>query len=223
MSMHRQKKKRHISFHEAAVDNAKKALQAGDSEQTAMQLMSCIEVLFNYLSINEDSIRNKNQILKEFERLTSESISKVPGDSILRVILRDHGWNGVCFHYNNYLAVDTHSLLKVLGTLYLSKSKVAFTDDNSVIKSFCPDVLVSCLRNQVGLNKALSASFYGTCMLVDISGFTKLSATLCTQGSAGLDDLHLAINGYLGRCVQIVYAHGGDGKIAFAYVNASMF
>ena len=50
-------------------------------------------------------------------------------------------------------------------------------------------------------------------MLVDISGFTKLSAALCTQGSTGLDSLHSAINGYLGKCVEIVYAHGGDGKL----------
>ena len=58
---------------------------------------------------------------------------------------------------------------------------------------------------------ATSVPFYGTCMLVDISGFTKLSAALCTQGSTGLDSLHSAINGYLGKCVEIVYAHGGDG------------
>ena len=55
-------------------------------------------------------------------------------------------------------------------------------------------------------------SFYGACILADISGFTKLSSKLCDRGLDGLDDLHNAASGFLGKYVQIVYSYRGDGK-----------
>lgn len=57
--------------------------------------------------------------------------------------------------------------------------------------------------------------FMGACLLADISGFTKLSASFCKNGSIGLDKLHQATNGLLGNFVRIVYKHHGD-VIAFA-------
>ena len=59
------------------------------------------------------------------------------------------------------------------------------------------------------------ADFMGACLLADISGFTKLSASFCKNGSAGLDKLHQATNGLLGNFVRIVYKFHGD-VIAFA-------
>ena len=57
-----------------------------------------------------------------------------------------------------------------------------------------------------------TTTFSGACVLADISGFTKMSAKFCEQGLSGLDDLHRNTSGFLGQYVQIVYAHGGDGK-----------
>ena len=134
---------------------------------------------------------------------------------MLTTVLKDHGWNGARFHFSAEMKLDVKAFQKVLANLLLTKNQVAFTDDNSIIKSFCPDSLVRCLTDTSIVNKGshmVSHHFYGTCMLVDISGFTKLSAALCTQGSSGLDQLHAVISGYLGECVRIVYAHGGDGK-----------
>lgn len=65
----------------------------------------------------------------------------------------------------------------------------------------------------IHLNRKLV--FHGACVLADISGFTKLSASLCDAGLSGLDDLHNAASGFLGKYVQIVYSHNGD-VISFA-------
>lgn len=60
--------------------------------------------------------------------------------------------------------------------------------------------------------KATSTLFPGACVLADISGFTKLSCKYCLDGVDGLDRLHDTVSHFLGRFVQIVYAHRGDGK-----------
>ena len=65
----------------------------------------------------------------------------------------------------------------------------------------------------IHLNRKLV--FKGACVLADISGFTKLSASLCEAGLSGLDDLHNAASGFLGKYVQIVYSNKGD-VISFA-------
>lgn len=47
-------------------------------------------------------------------------------------------------------------------------------------------------------------------LLVDISGFTRLSGSYCSRGKAGIDDLQKATNGYMGQLVKVIYKHGGD-------------
>jgi hypothetical protein len=47
-------------------------------------------------------------------------------------------------------------------------------------------------------------------MLVDISGFTKLSGKYASMGPDGLDSLQTVITGYLGQLVNNIYAAGGD-------------
>jgi hypothetical protein len=49
-------------------------------------------------------------------------------------------------------------------------------------------------------------------MLVDISNFSKYSASMCSQGMKGLDELRKATSGLLGLFVKSVYEHDGDGK-----------
>lgn len=53
-------------------------------------------------------------------------------------------------------------------------------------------------------------SFECACMIVDISGFTRLSGQFCAMGKAGIDKLQQATNGYLGDLVDIIYQYGGD-------------
>jgi hypothetical protein len=57
-----------------------------------------------------------------------------------------------------------------------------------------------------------SFTFTGACMLVDISGFSKFSASMCSNGITGLDELRKATSGLLGQFVKEVYEHEGDGK-----------
>ncbi len=47
-------------------------------------------------------------------------------------------------------------------------------------------------------------------LLVDITGFTELTAAAVARGPAATEALWRAINGYLGRRVDIVLEHGGD-------------
>ena len=80
-----------------------------------------------------------------------------------------------------------------------------------IIKSFCPSILLSAIEelNHGTTVSARSFSFPATCMIADISGFTKLSSTFSSKGSAGLDELHQHTNGFLGHLVNIVYSHSG--------------
>ncbi len=76
---------------------------------------------------------------------------------------------------------------------------------------FVPEILVEYL-NKRNIRKLEPTSFFmhGVCLLVDISGFTKLSGQFCDKGKDGIDDLQLATNGFMGQLVDIIYAFGGD-------------
>jgi hypothetical protein len=71
---------------------------------------------------------------------------------------------------------------------------------------FAPRSLVDVLRNG-----SLKSSF-GCCLLVDISGFTNLSSTLCEDGVQGLDKLRSITDNSLGKFVESIYEYGGDGN-----------
>ena len=79
-------------------------------------------------------------------------------------------------------------------------------------RCFVPEILVDYLKQQSEKNALEPGSFFlqGVCLLVDISGFTKLSGEYCEQGKSGIDGLQLATNGYMGQLVETIYAHGGD-------------
>lgn len=59
------------------------------------------------------------------------------------------------------------------------------------------------------------SKFTGACLIVDISGFTRLSCSFCSHGKAGLDKLYHNANNLLVRFVEIVYSFQGD-VISFA-------
>ena len=79
---------------------------------------------------------------------------------------------------------------------------------------FVPEMLVDYIDKhlQQGKGGIEPASFFlnGVCLLVDISGFTKLSGEFCNLGKGGIDELQLATNGYMGKLVEIIYTYGGE-------------
>jgi hypothetical protein len=100
----------------------------------------------------------------------------------------------------------------------ISKSKVMIETDNDaedhLSVSFCPDLLYEYLQN-VQTDPILlpeTRYFNGALLLVDVSGFTKLSGQLCDMGTTGLDLLQVNMKDYIGRVIDIVYSYNGDGK-----------
>lgn len=85
---------------------------------------------------------------------------------------------------------------------------------SSIERSFLPRTLVLQLADWVcdGLSevRADSKFFQGACVLIDISGFTALSAAFCEDGKNGVDQLQVATNGYIGELVACVHRWGGD-------------
>ena len=86
--------------------------------------------------------------------------------------------------------------------------------ENETSKRFVPEMLVSLIerntrKGKEGLEPS-SLFLEGVCLLVDISGFTKLSGEFCDMGKSGIDELQLATNGYMAKLVEIIYSCGGD-------------
>ena len=82
-------------------------------------------------------------------------------------------------------------------------------------RCFVPEILINRVLKQFhhfGTTDIEPSSFFfhGACLLVDISGFTRLSGEFCAQGKNGIDDLQLATNGFMGKLVEIIYECGGD-------------
>ena len=86
----------------------------------------------------------------------------------------------------------------------------------NTIKSFCSDFLLEELVASQGFQLQPSATcVHGAVMLADISGFTRLSGTLCHQGQSGLDKLRMITSDFLSQIIFSVYSFGGDGKLVF--------
>jgi hypothetical protein len=81
-------------------------------------------------------------------------------------------------------------------------------------RSFVPQLLLHhasfIINNGLRSLKPHSQFVQGVCLLVDISGFTKLSAAYCAKGSDGIDGLQQATNKYMGRLVEVIYSYEGD-------------
>jgi len=58
-------------------------------------------------------------------------------------------------------------------------------------------------------------SLHGGIMIVDISGFTKFSATMCSKGAGGLDQLHSLAESFFQIIINRIYEYDGD-VVAFA-------
>ena len=197
-----------------------------------------VRTLFDFLSENPDIVDNE-ECLQNLVRLTEDVTRQLNPQSLLLSILTDYGWNRGGFTSVVTLSWDLEMLRKTLGTLYIysKRQREALrkhpasgnskeTESARAISSFVPNILLSSLHHFKLADETVSEDarafmesvqqsftwFVGVCMLVDISGFTKLSSTFCSRGSSGLDELHAITSGYLGKLVRIVYFFGGDGK-----------
>jgi len=91
-----------------------------------------------------------------------------------------------------------------------------YNGDEMCNHCFVPEMLINHISShmRMGHESLEPSSFFldGAILLVDISGFTKLSGSFCALGKDGIhvDELQLATNGYMGRLVDIIYSFGGD-------------
>ncbi|KAJ1428844.1 hypothetical protein B484DRAFT_431123 [Ochromonadaceae sp. CCMP2298] len=89
----------------------------------------------------------------------------------------------------------TPGMLPMTYGAHASKSST-----NESNQCFVPEMLIEYINELTGQGReALVPSSYfvdGVVLLVDISGFTKLSSSYCDMGKGGIDQLQLATNGY---------------------------
>lgn len=106
----------------------------------------------------------------------------------------------------------------------LDTSRRARIEDefSNILLSFCPDSLIKHLSDTVPSTDEVAPSRswtqHGACMLVDISGFTRLSGELCSFGVAGLDELRHVTSSYLSELLHLVYSNGGDGEFQYIVI-----
>eukprot|EP01038_Epipyxis_sp_PR26KG_P014054 gene14054-18852_t len=189
---------------------------------------------FNYSAsfrFDFQSIESIKIIWDTFEKLTFDIVSDNDDNELYRT-LKGLGWSGNRFRTSN----DPSNMLQSLSNLYLKqKHKFYNNKDVEVIKekvqqgnkiidevtSYCPDTLLKYFEahsddSDKKLSEGASSfSFEGACMLVDISGFSAYSGSMCSKGVLGLDELRTATKEILGYFVDTVYGNGGD-VIAFA-------
>jgi len=113
--------------------------------------------------------------------------------------------------------------LDVLHSLYpflqMERHPDLFSEDVSLY-SYVPNLVLRQIHMHTNADRnqeediytvPMSSDFVGACLLVDISGFTKLSGECCGMGALGLDVLHQTTSGFLGKFIQTVYMYHGDG------------
>lgn len=205
---------------------------------TYTHLEKMVELL---IKMNKDKeLQSKEQqdtYLSNLTELTAATL-KVYKDPGFKRIVKSFGWTGNRYS-NDDKFFDSVELLKSLSNLYLKGQMgtnqeffvESFVENEGInylekIAAFCPDIVIDCLRNKAGvcLGSELNASSYsvvGACMLIDISNFSKYSASMCSQGMKGLDELRKATSGLLGMFVKSVYEHDGDGKYASSCMGSS--
>lgn len=177
-----------------------------------------------------------DEAINEFSTLTASVLESFK-DPLLKRIFRSYGWTGKRFQVVDKL-FEREKLLQAVSNLYLkyeyqngaSMDNVLENEEINQIEklaAFAPDMVVDRLRSSPHLlEDSLQAHTFpvkGACMLIDISGFSKYSASMCSRGAAGLDELRKTTSGMLGKLVKAVYEHEGDGKIAVHLTNLIWF
>src|SRR6185436_320995 len=76
------------------------------------------------------------------------------------------------------------------------------------LESFLPSRLLGRLADADA--EPSEARFDGTVLFADVSGYTRLTETLCGAGDEGLERLSGLLNQSFSRYVEVVHAHGGE-------------
>jgi len=192
-------------------------------------MMDLLMKMNNETQENRKMTKTFSTYLAELSTITTSAL-KINKDPAFKRILKAFGWTGTRFHSDEDRSFDCAEFVQALSNLYLKgqqKMNTEFfpdslTDFDAInylerIASFCPDIVIECLRNKAGISLGtdLTPSTYsvkGACMLIDISNFSKYSASMCSLGIKGLDELRKATSGILGMFVKAVYEHDGDGN-----------
>lgn len=202
---------------------------------TYTQLERMVELLVKTEKIlkSNPSEHDEELFLKHLSELATETL-KIYKDPSFKRILRSFGWSGSRFQGQQHFPVE--KFLQALSNLYLKgqlKEKQeffveSFMENDGInylekIASFLPDIVIECLRNKAGVcmgSELCPASYtlQGACMIIDISNFSKYSASMCSQGMKGLDELRKVTSGLLGLFVKSVYEHDGDGKSKYSHL-----
>jgi class 3 adenylate cyclase len=151
----------------------------------------------------------KNDLESEFSEAVSSN-----DDRYLQKVMSTTGWD---FKYQRFDDdFDINDLREALNNAppQTAMRRISLRGPAENSKSFVPEMLLSYLVGMMNndRNKLTPSSFFfnGICLLVDISGFTRLSGNFCALGKNGIDDLQKATNGYMGRLVEAIYRYGGD-------------
>ena len=202
-----------------------------------------LERIIHYLSkmpVNETKVSSEiyEEHMKNLSDIVLQCVKVYKDPSFIRII-KAYGWIGQRFS-SDHRMFDRNNLLQAISNLYLKfQYKMSESLENIVdihsksnsevnhlekIAAFCPDIVLDYVSNNASSffgnsdNPPPSFTFVGACMLVDISGFSKFSASMCSKGISGLDELRKATSGLLGQFVKEVYEHDGDGKYCINYL-----
>jgi hypothetical protein len=118
-----------------------------------------------------------------------------------------------------------------MGSGY-SFSKLSFIEKSQIksLSTFCPHLVLSLLSRSLR-DKIFSKSFsvFGSCLLVDICGFTTYSGNLCKEGVTGIDKLRRTTSYFLSKFIEMIYWYSGDGKkiieisFYFLFLSSSLY
>lgn len=79
------------------------------------------------------------------------------------------------------------------------------------LHSYVPQLVARRLRPATkAADEPRSISMPAAVLLIDITGFTSLTASAVRQGPVGAEQLSRSLNTYLGRVIDLVAAHGGE-------------
>src|SRR5918999_3754041 len=81
----------------------------------------------------------------------------------------------------------------------------------SALSSYVPQAVLRHLASSAGAGPQPTAERYpAALLLVDLTGFTALTASAVRRGPAGTEGLSRSLNTYLGQIIDLAAAHGGD-------------
>jgi class 3 adenylate cyclase/tetratricopeptide (TPR) repeat protein len=81
----------------------------------------------------------------------------------------------------------------------------------ATLSSYVPQAVLQDVASPLpDRGEAHAERFAAAILLIDITGFTALTASAVALGPAGTEGLSRSINAYLGQIIEVIHAHGGD-------------